>query len=108
MNTGVSRSDRGKLDWEGGINDQTVRMALERHWDASDARDFEVEHEIYRDDAVLEYPQSGERIRGRHNIQESRFVQPNKKHFTSGELFAAATSGSLSSHLAMAAYHPTQ
>jgi hypothetical protein len=64
------------------MNDQTVRMALERHWDASDAGDFEVEHEIYRDDAVLEYPQSGERIRGRHNIRESRFVQPNKKRFT--------------------------
>jgi len=31
---------------------------------------------------VLDYPQSGERIRGRHNIQESRFVQPNKKRFT--------------------------
>jgi hypothetical protein len=64
------------------MNNQTVRMALERHWDASDAGDFEVEHEIYRDDAVLEYPQSGERIRGRHNIRESRFVQPNKKRFT--------------------------
>jgi len=34
------------------------------------------------EDAVLDYPQSGERIRGRHNIQESRFVQPNKKRFT--------------------------
>jgi hypothetical protein len=31
---------------------------------------------------VLVYPQSGEQIRGRHNIQESRFVQPNKKRFT--------------------------
>jgi hypothetical protein len=30
---------------------------------------------------VLDYPQSGERIRGRHNIQESRFRQPNKKRF---------------------------
>ena len=28
------------------------------------------------------YPQSGERIRGWHNIQESWFVQPNKKRFT--------------------------
>jgi len=64
------------------MDDQTVRTALERHWDASDASDFEVEHEIYREDAVLEYPQSGERIRGRHNIQQSRFVQPNKKRFT--------------------------
>src|SRR5437762_12264190 len=64
------------------MDDRTVRVALERHWDASDASDFKVEHEIYRDDAVLDYPQSGERIRGRHNIQESRFVQPNKKRFT--------------------------
>jgi hypothetical protein len=31
---------------------------------------------------VLDYPQSGERIRGRHNIQESRTVQPNNKRFT--------------------------
>jgi SnoaL-like protein len=64
------------------MDDQTARAALERHWAASDAGDFEAEHDIYREDAVLEYPQSGERIRGRHNIQQSRFVQPNKKRFT--------------------------
>src|ERR1700750_2022265 len=64
------------------MDDRTVRVALERHWDASDASDFKAEHEIYREDAVLDYPQSGERIRGRHNIQESRTVQPNKKRFT--------------------------
>ena len=63
------------------MDDRTVRLALERHWNASDANDFDVEHEIYREDAVLDYPQSGERIRGRHNIQESRFLQPNKKRF---------------------------
>jgi hypothetical protein len=64
------------------VNDQTALAALERHWKASDANDFEAEHDIYRDDAVLDYPQSGERIRGRRNIQESRLVQPNKKRFT--------------------------
>ena len=64
------------------MDDRAVRMALERHWKASDANDFDVEHEIYREDAVLDYPQSGERIRTRHNIQESRTVQPNKKRFT--------------------------
>jgi ketosteroid isomerase-like protein len=64
------------------MNDQTLRAALQRHWDASDANDFEAEHDIYHEDAVLHYPQSGERIRGRRNIQESRFVQPNKKRFT--------------------------
>jgi len=64
------------------MDDPTVRMALERHWAASDANDFEAEHEIYHEDAVLDYPQSGERIRGRRNIQESRTVQPNAKRFT--------------------------
>ena len=64
------------------MDDATLRLALERHWKASDASDFDVEHEIYHEDAVLDYPQSGERIRGRHNIQQSRFVQPNKKRFT--------------------------
>jgi len=64
------------------MDERTARAALQRHWDASDAGDFDVEHDIYREDAVLEYPQSGERIRGRHNIQESRFVQPSKKRFT--------------------------
>jgi SnoaL-like domain len=59
-----------------------IRDALNRHWAASDANDFETEHDIYRDDAVLEYPQSGERIRGRRNIQASRTVQPNFKRFT--------------------------
>ena len=64
------------------MNDQTLRAALQRHWDASDANDFETEHDIYHEDAVLHYPQSGERIRGRRNIQESRTVQPDKKRFT--------------------------
>ena len=37
--------------------------------------------QIYREDAVLEYPQSGERIRGRRAIQSSRAAQPNLKRF---------------------------
>ena len=64
------------------MDDLVMRAALQRHWDASDAGDFEAEHYIYRDDAVLDYPQSGERIRGRRNIQESRRLQPNRKRFT--------------------------
>ena len=61
---------------------QGIRAALDRHWAASDANDFEAEHQIYREDAVLEYPQSGERIRGRLNIQSYRAAQPNRKRFT--------------------------
>jgi len=63
------------------MEDRNIRDALQRHWAASDANDFAVEHEIYREDAVLHYPQSGERIRGRRNIQESRTVQPSEKRF---------------------------
>jgi hypothetical protein len=63
------------------MRDDDVRAALERHWALSDANDFAAEHEIYRADAVLEYPQSGERLRGRSNIQASREAQPNAKRF---------------------------
>jgi hypothetical protein len=64
------------------MHDDDVRAALHRHWAASDAGDFEAEHSIYADDAVLEYPQSGERIRGAHDIQASRMAQPSRKRFT--------------------------
>ena len=64
------------------MDETEIREALNRHWVASDANDFVVEHDIYRDDAVLEYPQSGERIRGRHNIQASRTAQPSSRRFT--------------------------
>jgi hypothetical protein len=64
------------------MQDDDVRAALLRHWAASDANDFAAEHEIYADHAVLEYPQSGERIRGRERIRASRMAQPNDKRFT--------------------------
>jgi len=38
-------------------------------------------HDIYLEDAVLEYRQSGERIRGRRNIQITRTNQPSKQRF---------------------------
>jgi SnoaL-like domain len=64
-----------------GARDQEIRAALDRHWAASDANDFETEHRIYREDAVLEYPQSGERTRGRRNIQMQRATEPSNKRF---------------------------
>jgi SnoaL-like domain len=63
------------------MESREIRAALEDHWAASNANNFAVEHEIYREDAVLHYPQSGERIRGRRKIQESRTVQPSEKRF---------------------------
>jgi ketosteroid isomerase-like protein len=75
------------------VQDQQIRAALDQHWLASDANDFEAEHRIYLEDAVLEYPQSGERTRGRSNIQNQRAGQPSRKRFSirriigSGELW---------------------
>lgn len=63
------------------MEDHEIRAALDRHWAASDANDLETEHQIYREDAVLDYPQSGERIRGRQGIQASRAAQPARKRF---------------------------
>jgi hypothetical protein len=65
-----------------GVRDQEIRAALDQHWAASDANDFETEHRIYLEDAVLDYPQSGERTRGRSNIQKQRASQPSNKRFT--------------------------
>jgi hypothetical protein len=65
-----------------GGQDHEIRAALDRHWAASDASDFDTEHIIYHEDAVLEYPQSGERTRGRSNIQSQRASQPSKRRFT--------------------------
>jgi len=71
------------------MEDRDIRAALDRHWAASDASDFEAEHEIYREDAVLEYPQSGERVRGRRGIQASRTAQPNRKRFAVRRILGA-------------------
>jgi len=75
-------NDRQEKERDSGARDQEIRAALDQHWAASDANDFKTEHLIYLEDAVLEYPQSGERTRGRSNIQNQRASQPSKKRFS--------------------------
>jgi ketosteroid isomerase-like protein len=74
-------NDQQETEHDSQARDQEIREALDQHWAASDAGDFETEHRIYHEDAVLEYPQSGERTRGRSNIQNQRAGQPSKKRF---------------------------
>jgi hypothetical protein len=71
-----------KPQLEQSMQEEKIRMALDQHWAASDANDFETEHLIYHEDALLEYPQSGERTRGRSNIQNQRASQPSNKRFS--------------------------
>jgi hypothetical protein len=59
-----------------------VRAAIEEHWRASEIGDVEAEHAIYAEDAVLEYPQSGERFRGRATIAAQRGGHLAERHFT--------------------------
>ena len=51
------------------MEEEQVRAVLNLHWRASAAGDADAEHDIYDDDAICEYPQSGERIVGRNNLQ---------------------------------------
>ncbi|QGZ59304.1 nuclear transport factor 2 family protein [Paraburkholderia acidiphila] len=60
------------------MQNATIREALNAHWQASAAGDLEAEHDIYADDAICDYPQSGERILGRRNLQALRGHHPGK------------------------------
>jgi hypothetical protein len=42
-----------------------IRARVQQHWEASERGDVDAEHAIYAADAILDYPQSGERFRGR-------------------------------------------
>src|SRR5580698_10720653 len=75
-------NDRQNKEQTSEVRDREIRAALDQHWAASDANDLETEHRIYHEDAILEYPQSGERTRGRSNIQNQRASQPSQKRFT--------------------------
>ena len=60
------------------MQDEQIRESLNSHWRASAAGNADVEHDIYADDAVCDYPQSGERIVGRSNLQALRSHHPGK------------------------------
>jgi SnoaL-like domain len=56
--------------------EEEIREVLTKHWQASAAGDADAEHDIYDDAAICDYPQSGERILGRANLQALRSHHP--------------------------------
>jgi hypothetical protein len=62
--------------------DADIRARIQQHWEASERGDVDLEHAIYAADAILDYPQSGERFRGRARIQAQRGEHPAERHFT--------------------------
>ena len=67
-----------KPQLESSVQEEQTREALNTHWRASAAGDANAEHDIYADDAICDYPQSGERILGRKNLQALRSHHPGK------------------------------
>jgi hypothetical protein len=62
-------------------HDADTHARIQQHWEASERGDIDAEHLIYAADAVLDYPQSGERFRGRSRIQAQRGGHPAERHF---------------------------
>jgi len=62
--------------------DGEILALLREHWEASERGDADAEHAIYAADAILDYPQSGERFTGRSRIQAQRAGHPAERHFT--------------------------
>ncbi len=63
-------------------HDAEIRTRIQQHWEASERGNVDTEHAIYADDAILDYPQSGERFRGRSKIKAQRGGHPAERHFT--------------------------
>lgn len=62
--------------------DARSRARIAEHWEASERGDTDTEHALYAADAILDYPQSGERFRGRQTIQAQRGGHAAERHFT--------------------------
>lgn len=66
------------LNSEDKMKENNTCAALHKHWIFSAAGDQDGEHEIYDEDVICDYPQSGERIAGRRNLQELRSQHPDR------------------------------
>ena len=62
---------KAKSQLEQSMQEEQIRTALNAHWHASAVGDANAEHDIYDDDAICDYPESGERILGRSNLLRS-------------------------------------
>ena len=62
------------------MEEAEIRRLIEEHFAAASYDQIKTQ-EIYTDDAVLEFPQGGERIRGKANITAMRSAYPAKLEF---------------------------
>jgi len=57
------------------VDEPTLLAAVQRYWDYA-ATDQDLAHDMYHDDAVLEFPQSRERFEGKANFIAWRKIYP--------------------------------
>jgi hypothetical protein len=62
------------------VDAATIKAMLEQHFEHA-GKDPERGHEMYREDAVLEFPQSGERFEGVENFRAWRSDYPASTAF---------------------------
>jgi hypothetical protein len=67
------------------MDEATFRAMLQQNLELSSS-DPELAHSMYRDDAVLEFPQSGERFEGVENFREWRSDYPANTSFEFREI----------------------
>jgi hypothetical protein len=60
------------------MESEEVQAALMRHWIASAVGNLEAEQDIYEENVICDYPQSGERIVGRTNFGALRGHHPSR------------------------------
>jgi hypothetical protein len=65
-------NDQETRERDFGARDEKIRAALDQHWAESNANDFETEDLIYRKGVVVDYPQSGEKTRGKEHTRPTR------------------------------------
>lgn len=73
------------------MDESEARRLIREHFESAMV-DEERSAAIYADDAVIEFPQSGERIRGRKNIVAFRSAYPARVRF---EMYRTIGSGNL-------------
>lgn len=65
------------------MSDDEIRQMLQEHWQThANSSDFEAAHAIYHEDAILEWPQSGERFVGKETFRAMRQGAPPLKFKT--------------------------
>jgi hypothetical protein len=72
----MNTPSKGNDDPQFAPASERLEAALRQHWAASAAGNQNTEHEIYDEQVICDYPQSGERIHGKQNLQNLRSHHP--------------------------------